>query len=66
MGCVMIYRRQLGSDQWHWDARCSRWPGQHFEERATAPLEKDAFCLECLALTENDREIGRALLAPAD
>jgi hypothetical protein len=57
----MTYRRPLGSSHWHWQEKCPRWPGLHFEEREATPLDSSAFCLECLELTEAEAPGKRAL-----
>lgn len=40
------YRKQRGSDTWHWCTNCSKWPTGDYEERDTKPTSGE-LCNEC-------------------
>jgi uncharacterized protein (DUF433 family) len=45
---VVVYRRRVGRDTWHWCKNCSFWPADGYEENSSKPRAGD-FCNECRA-----------------
>jgi hypothetical protein len=42
------YRKERGSDTWHFCSNCSHWPTSNYDERTPAPTSGE-LCNECRA-----------------
>ena len=54
MDRMYIYRRSMGTQTWHWNAHCTKWPDLHdYEQVKKLPHpQMEQFCAECLRVSD--------------